>query len=602
MDEQKLNGYQFFKMFSAGVSAVVSRKEHLNSINVFPVMDGDTGTNLLMTLTSTMDETIISSDFSIVINSMSNAAITSARGNSGVIFASFLSGISKAFGHLKEVTIEEFGVGIVKASEEAYHSVSKPVEGTMLTVIRVWTEFINNEYMHYFTFNDLFNNAYEKAIVALEETPKHLDVLQKYQVVDSGAKGFVFFLEGINACSDDFSTMATSMLHEYEVIDFKVDEANEIHKVFETEKVTNRYCCEFTISGEFSQKELLNDIGDAIVITGNQRVSKIHIHANNPMNVMSLIVDANYQVTKAKVDDMVMQVNVKQHSMAKIGILTDSICDLPQSVIEKWQIHMISLNVHADGQTYLDKQTINTAGLAPLLEEQAYPKSSQTDVQQIRLKLDWMLMHYESVIIISVSSKLSGMYNNYHRAIETMDCKSKKVSLIDSKLNSGAQGLLVLRAAELANAGYSHDEIVHSIDALIQKIRIYVSLDTFKYAVKSGRVPNTIGKLGMILNVKPIMTLNEIGEGTAFGMAFSRKQINKKIMKLIKKISKEEEITDYAIVHASNISEANQYSEVFSELLGFAPKFITEISAITTIHAGKGAVAIAILKGHNKNG
>ena len=602
MDEQRMNGYQFFKMFSAGVSAVVSRKEHLNAINVFPVMDGDTGTNLLMTLTSTMDETIISNDFSIVINSMSNAAITSARGNSGVIFASFLSGISKAFGHLKEVTIEEFGVGIVKASEEAYHSVSKPVEGTMLTVIRVWAEFINNEYTNYYTFNELFNNAYEKAILALEETPMHLDVLQKYQVVDSGAKGFVYFLEGIKACSDDFSKIGNHLLIEAGPLVFKEDDSNELHIDHELEAITNRYCCEFTISGAFTHKDLIEGMGDAIVVTGNGRVSKVHIHANNPLKLMNLIVDANYKVTKAKVDDMALQVNVKHHSMAKIGILTDSICDLPQSVLEALQIHMISLNVHADGQTYLDKQTINTSGLAPLLEKQAYPKSSQTDVQQIKLKLDWMLMHYESVIILSVSSKLSGMYDNYHRAMESVDHKSKKISLIDSKLNSGAQGLLVLKAAELANEGYSHDEIVLKLKAFIGQIRIYVSLDTFKYAVKSGRVPNTIGKLGMILNVKPIMTLNEIGEGTAFGMAFSRKQINKKIMKLIKKISKEEEITDYAIVHASNISEANQYSEVFSDVLGFPPKFITEISAITTIHAGKGAVAIAILKGHTKNG
>ncbi len=591
MNEKTLDGNQFYKLFSSGVGKVVSKKEILNSINVFPVMDGDTGTNLMITLTSIMDETEISSDFSVVINSMSDAAIANARGNSGAIFASFLNGLSKSCGHLNALTMEAFSLGVINAYYEAYESVSNPMEGTMLTVIRTWAEFISEEYNRYVSFRELFKRAYEKALVALEETPLHLEILKKHHVVDSGAKGFVYFLEGINLVSDGMRSEHLEAHHSNYFDDSFILSGKH-------EEVTSkkRYCCEFTIKGVFEKSCGLEQFGDSIVITGNQRVTKLHIHVNEPTEIMQFLLKENLHISKAKVDDMRLQVQVHNHRKAPIGILTDSICDLPSSLLEQYQIHMIALNVHSSNQTYLDKQTLDLETLLPLLELRSYPQSSQADSNQIKLKLDWMLMHYESVIIISVSSKLSGMYDNYKKSIERLDQKGKLVTLIDSKLNSGAQGLLVLKAAELSLTTDSHEEIVKVLNQTIKKTRIFVSLETFKYAVKSGRVPNTIGKIGCLLNLKPIMTLNEKGAGTAFGLTLTRKGIKRKITRLIKWISMKEGIVEYAILHAANPEGAKQYSEHFQQILGCPPKFIAEISSITTIHAGKGAVAIAFIK------
>ncbi|GAU78101.1 DegV family protein [Fusibacter sp. 3D3] len=594
MNKQTLDGNQFYKLFRSGVGTVVAQKEILNSTNVFPVMDGDTGTNLMMTLTSILDETKISSDFSVVINSISDAAIENARGNSGAIFASFLNGFSKSCGHLKELTMEAFGLGVVKASNEAYESVSHPVEGTMLTVIRVWADFINKEYKFFASFSDLFNEAYEKALITLEETPLHLEILNKYHVVDSGAKGFVYFLEGINSVSDETFLKENN---NFEIGDFK--KLSIVHNETEAFSAENRYCCEFTLKGKFEGRKTLGSFGDEIVITGNQRVTKVHIHSNNPIGITEFFIKESHFISKAKVDDMLLQVQVRNHQKSKIGILTDSICDLPPALFEKYQIHMIALNVHSNNQTYLDKQTLNFDILSRLLESNSYPQSSQADVGQIKLKLDWMLMYYESIIVVSVSSRLSGMFESYKKAIRVAKNNGKNITLIDSKLNSGAQGLLVLRAAELTLTNFTHEDIVQALNQIAKKTRIFVSLDTFKYAVKSGRVPNIVGKFGMFLNLKPIMTLDDMGSGTAFGIALSTKGINKKIEKLVKYIFVNEGIVDYAIVHAANFEMATQYSERFIEILGVSPKFVSEISSITAIHAGKGAVAIAFIKGDN---
>jgi fatty acid-binding protein DegV len=119
-------------------------------------------------------------------------------------------------------------------------------------------------------------------------------------------------------------------------------------------------------------------------------------------------------------------------------------------------------------------------------------------------------------------------------------------------LNSGAQGLLVTRAAELLDQGYGHMETVREIESLISKTKIYVCLQTIEYAVLGGRISNTVGKIGMKIGLRPIMTLNDQGGGATFGMAFSQKGITRKILGLVKKTVKSRGIEAYSIVHADN--------------------------------------------------
>lgn len=205
MKKATINGKDFYDYVKSGASEVYTWKEDLNRINVFPVKDGDTGTNLAMTMNSIVDETEISDDFNVVIQSMSDAAFESARGNSGIIFASFINGFSNACGQLKTVSMEDFSAGASLAVQEAYSAVSVPVEGTMLTVIKEWADYIKENHKNHHYFSDLLEGAYNRAKSALEETPEKLEILKKSKVVDSGAKGFVLFLSGINTLISEFT-------------------------------------------------------------------------------------------------------------------------------------------------------------------------------------------------------------------------------------------------------------------------------------------------------------------------------------------------------------------------------------------------------------
>jgi hypothetical protein len=599
MKHTEINGIDFYSYFKSGAEEVQRNKENLNAINVFPVKDGDTGTNLAITMNSIVNETTVTEDFHVVINSMSNAAFENARGNSGIIFASFISGFSEACGQLKSINIEQFCSGAKLAVEAAYSAVSIPVEGTMLTVIREWANYIATYHDKHHGFGDLFEAAYEKAKQTLEETPDMLEILRKNKVVDSGAKGFVMFLSGFGKLF--------SGNHSHQDEWTQKDKRNDYYEATESESYNHqhdlnfRYCTEVLLHDSIARKShiepLIAMLGDSMIITGNQKLVKIHIHTDRPDRLTQTLIENGYKVNKSKVDDMFLQAEVEYSPKSKIAILTDSIADLTDAQRIEEQIHMLSLPLIVDESIYLDKRTVTLANLQTILDKcRDYPSSSQPDVKQVKAKFEWLLDHYEQIVAISVASALSGTYASYNRAIMELGEAGKRITLIDSKLNSGAQGLIVYRAAKMANNGESLENILRATIEAIQKTSIYVSLDTFEYAVKSGRVPNKIGGFLMKLGAKPIMTLSKEGKGAAFGLAFSRKAIDRKIYRKVNKILVSEGIEQYAIVHANNPNLAKQYCEAFEALIGFEATIVTDISAITTIHAGLGSVAIAVTR------
>ena len=526
MNKTIINGIDFYNSFKSGAEAVRNNKEFLNKINVFPVKDGDTGTNLAITMNSIVDEATVSKDFDIVIKSMSNSAFENARGNSGIIFAGFINGFNNACGHLKSLSIEQFSNGVTRGVKEAYAAVAIPVEGTMLSVIRAWAEYINSNHNRHQTFDDLLDEAYQTAVIALEDTPNVLEILKKNKVVDSGAKGFVTFLEG-------FSKLISDIIHPQET--FKNERlATERHSShileFENEKPQFRFCTEVLLHESISRKEeverLIEGLGDSEIVTGNESRLKIHIHTDAPDAVTKKLIEQGFKINKSKVDDMLLQTEIENGPKSRIAILTDSIADLTEEQILSEQVHVMSLSLIADESIYLDKVTATKENIETILEHsKVYPTSSQLDVKQIKYKLEWLMQHYEEVIVISVAKALSGTYSSFENAIIDLSEYRDRIHLIDSKLNSGAQGLMVLEAVKMANKGEHAQNIIRQINQEIPKTDIYVSLDTFKYAVKSGRVPNRIGNVLMKLNAKPIMSLNKEGFGTAFGLAFSRKSI-----------------------------------------------------------------------------
>ena len=193
----KLTGKELYWSIISGGKKIIEHQEEINKINVFPVPDGDTGSNLAATATSIIYNSKESDSINIVASSIGDAALDGARGNSGVIFAQFLYGIGVETKGSKNLSPQEFAEIIKKASDYVYKAIPSPQEGTIITVIREWAEYIHANKDTFTDFDTLFIKAELVALEALAHTTEQLEALRIAKVVDAGGKGFVFFIEGI---------------------------------------------------------------------------------------------------------------------------------------------------------------------------------------------------------------------------------------------------------------------------------------------------------------------------------------------------------------------------------------------------------------------
>ncbi|SHE32873.1 DAK2 domain-containing protein [Alkalibacter saccharofermentans] len=587
-----LDGEKIYYSFLSGANEVISQKKVLNEINVFPVPDGDTGNNLASTMTTIIEEAKFEGSARETFKSIADAALIGARGNSGIIFAQYINGISMGLKEDDRISISTFAESVKQAVPHAYAAISNPVEGTMITVIKDWADSIYSLKENAADFYDLISGSLDAAINSLKDTPNKLKVLKDAAVVDSGAKGFVHFIEGF-----------ARFLHTGKIEELNKDSFGGISFEDHPENVHNefnfRYCTEGLVQNEGinldSIKKELKDLGDSLIVAGNESKARIHIHTDNPDEIFMIL--RNYGIIKQqKVDDMKSQYDSIYNRKYKIALVTDSIADLPRDIMDEHQIHMIPLNLMMEDTAYLDKLTITSENFYDLMDQvEEYPTSSQPNYKVVESIFASLTEHYDSVIAITVAKALSGTHQTVSNAAELFIKAGKKIDVIDSKQNSGAQGLLVMKAAELIEKGYDHDEIVDEINRLAQKTKIFVSVNTLKYMVRSGRVNKVTGIAAKIMNLKPVISLDENGMGTILDKAFSTGANTKKIVKRIKEIKKKETDIRYAIVHAGAEERAAEYESTFKEVIGKDPEYIMSISPIVAMSAGIGCVAIAVM-------
>lgn len=589
---QHASGTDVLAWFSSGAQEVTAHMKYLNIINVFPVADGDTGTNLSATIRAMVERSARSFSFGGMLQAISQSGLENARGNSGIIFASYVSGLAQEGAAYEKVSVRDFALIASNAVRHLYNAVEQPCEGTLMSVIRDWAVFLGGNSEKYKNFQELFSAAYREAHRSLENTKNQLAVLRKNNVVDSGAAGFVRFLEGINRALDTGFTVAPVE-----------EEELDVPLAIEEEAPNYRYCTEALIQlnaqstsgGEAiiaNVREVLSPFGDSVIAGLRGDRLKVHIHTNTPAAVMERL-QAYGTLIEQKADDMALQNQLRTSEKGGIGLITDSVADLPDAFLLKNNVSVIPMGIFSHGAVFLDKLTLTLPQLfAHIDAQEAYPTSSQPEPARIQTLLAERLEHFDSLLILSVASQLSGTYRALVGAAQALSTPEHPIMVLDTRLNSGAQGLLVHRAAELIARGKTQQQIVADLEARIPRTKIYVCLNTLAYAIRGGRVPNTIGKIGMALGLRPIMTLDAQGHGAAFGAAFSQQGLTRKIMKLVKRAMQNGGIESYSIVHGGNPTLADEYSNQLTQIIGFAPTFVSEISAVVALHAGPGTVAV----------
>ncbi|MCX6562178.1 MAG: DegV family EDD domain-containing protein [Candidatus Aminicenantes bacterium] len=585
-----LNGSRLYFAILAGGNAVIEDQSYLNKINVFPVPDADTGTNLASTMRAIADGAEPHHSIKATLKSVANAALSGARGNSGLIFAQFIHGMSKEISHESRLTTHAFAESVKRAVHYAHKAIVHPVEGTMITVIREWAEAVYQRRSQTSDFVELMTESLHTARNSLKETTQKLQVLARAGVVDAGAKGFVDFLEGI---LNYIKKGKLARPQKAEVLWAQ----EEITVPAKDKSLEYRYCSEALLTGSDLDPDAIRSVvrrfGESAVVAGSEEKVRIHVHTNRPAELFFELKDHGL-MSQIKVDDMRRQYEAAHERKSRIAIVTDSACDLPPEVLDERQIHVIPLTLSFGDQQFLDKLTIRPDQFYGLLETSpVHPKTAVPPVMTAQNLLSFLASHYDSIIVITLSDKLSGVYNMCLKAAAHI--QGKTVSVIDSRAISAVTGLLVAKASDMAEAGATHDEIVRAIETAVPRTQLLVDVATMKYFVRSGRVSPVKGLIGRLLKVKPIITLDETGKAAEGGKSFSRKANMAKILAQVRKKAAEGELEGYAVVHARNPERAALYEKRLTELLGREPAFIMDVAPVIGVHAGVGTVGVALL-------
>ncbi len=585
-----LDGIRLAVAFQAGTNAVTSDREYLNKINVFPVPDADTGTNLASTLQGIAHELTVDSNIGVVMNKIADSALNYSRGNSGIIFSQFLIGLNDVLSDKESITALEFSSALEHSIELLYESLNNPVEGTIITVMKEWTNsFIKHSKKHQ-DIENIIKHSLLDAKKALANTPNQLEILAKAGVVDSGAKGFVDFIEGIYdfIVSGDIKNIPKPV---------KIDTELTEHIHNNKEEIEYRYCTEAIITDNnidfVKLKRELNNFGDSVVIAGSPKKLRLHIHTNTPDKLFESMKEFG-NISNLKAEDMTRQFEISNERKFPIAIVTDSASDLSMQIINDNQINVIPFTVNFGDTAYLDRVTLSHDRFYELLENNPnHPSTALPSPNTIKNLFSYLLTHYKQVICVHVSKELSGTFNQSETIAK--EFSKDELFVINSKSLSVSEGLVVARIAEAIKNGKSFKDIKNDVSDWITKSEILVDIETLKFMVRGGRVSPLKGLITKVLNLKPIISLDKDGKGIAYGKTFSRNANFKKIISEIGKMADQKEVWNYAIGHGKNIARADKYATELEKIIGKPPLYIENIGPVVGAHNGTGVVGIGIM-------
>ena len=338
MENMTIGGAMLKEMFLTGAALLEKNRAYIDSLNVFPVPDGDTGTNMSMTMQSAVKEiqNCKGTNVSDIAAAASLGALKGARGNSGVILSQILRGFARALSGKEEMAPENFGAALMTGTEAAYKAVMKPKEGTMLTVARMMAEAVAKEANEGANLYKLIDVMIDEGERALRLTPELLPVLKEAGVVDSGGKGLVTILRGFKMVIDgedvDEYVLAPQMQDTAGITGG--EEGADLEAL---DDIEFGYCTEFFIihlDESFSEADLdklrekLMKIGDSVVVAYDSDFIKIHVHSNCPGKILQLALRLG-EIDRIKLENMreqtrellaTMKQNEKENALVAVSI------------------------------------------------------------------------------------------------------------------------------------------------------------------------------------------------------------------------------------------------------------------------------------------
>jgi DAK2 domain fusion protein YloV len=601
-----LDGPRLRRSLIAACDYAQRQRAELNRINVFPVPDGDTGTNLAMTVRAVSDHLRSNTDRSIsaVANEAAQGAVLGARGNCGMMLSHFLLGFAESVTDRDRISPEEFGGALRAGVDKLYSSLEDPVEGTILTVMRDTA--VAAEGAEVYDFVPLVSHVVERARDSLARTPEQLAVLKKAGVVDAGAKGFVSMLEGVLLFVEGVSLAGDS-----EVGPRAGEASNEAMAValadFPETEEQYRYCTEALVRGDdlptqAAVRDVLREHGDSLIVIRSGEVLKIHIHTDEPEEVFTWLRGVGNLVTH-KAEDMKVQHETIGRAgghvtLARrpVGIVTDSASDLPMDIVRAHGIHVVPLSIVDGDKSYRDGIDITAEEFhRKIANAETLPTTSQPTPAAILEGLQAASEESESIVGIFLASTLSGTFHAAEAAASRFD--GAPLQLVDSLGNSLLIGLLVLKATELAEAGWTAERIAEEVRRVRTQSGIFFTVATFERLIASGRVDRKRAMLGSVLGLKPVMGMNAEGEVQAYGKALGVQRARGEMLKILRAhIPRAASKVRFGVVHVGMPEIVDEMTAALRSEYGEHVEVIgAPATPVIATHLGIGAWGVAYM-------
>lgn len=588
-----LDGYRLHRALQAGIQRVISRQEHLNRINVFPVADGDTGTNIALTLSAVLAGVSNRLDRHVgnLLNALADAALDGARGNSGAILAQFFQGLSDGATALRMLSVKRFTRAVRLGADYAREAIAEPKEGTLLTVL---TDFAVSLEAQLATAEvrdlvELLEHGLAAAERSLAGTTQQLDALRRAGVVDAGAAGFVELLRGIVEFINSGSlrdspadTVMPTADGEPLPMDAEVD-------------VEHRYCTECVVSGDAidrrALRERLAEIGSSLVIAGTKQKVKVHVHVDSPAQAF-LIAESFGRLSSQKADDMLAQSAAATAHRRGVAVITDSGADIPDSELERLNIHIVPLRLHFGDRGYLDKVSISPREFyEELARDEGPPKTSQPAPGDFRRQFQFLTTHHDGVLSISLTRRVSGTCQAAESAASRVD--GGPVRVIDSLNVAAGQGLLTMYAAELAAAGLSFDEVTERVVAARSRTFTWGAIADLGHAVRGGRVSRPKKVLADALRLRPVLTAMPDGRVGVGGVLVGKHDMVGKFARFLLKRLDPRRSWRLIVSHGDAPEQAARLRELLvAGLPDVRASWLVELGPALGVHAGPGALVV----------
>jgi len=432
---------------------------------------------------------------------------------------------------------------------------------------------------------------------SLADTTNRLPILKKAGVVDAGALGFVNFLEGMV----DYFKRGKAVDVDVELEGVVEKPGLKLAQEYLPQRIDFRFCIEgVVVSSRINQarlKQHLTQFGDSVVVAGTDQEAHIHVHSNVPAYVLEYLGEAG-EIRSQRVEDMLAQVEEHPSKPQRNGIalVTDSVCDLPQSFLTGQRIYVVPVRVAFGEEEYLDRVEITPNQFYDkLATSKTHPKTSQPSPAEFLRLYHYLARHYAGILSIHLSAEVSGTYQTALDAAQTVSKETGvPIEVVDCRTASAAQGLVVWATTRAIEAGLPLETCKEVAQGAAAGTRFFVFVPTVEYFVRGGRLSPVQGKIAEWLHLKPILTVRD-GKITPAGRVIGQHRAVKRTLAFATDLAQGMAKPSFIIAHTTAPKLAEHYGKLLQGAFPTASMMITDAAPALGSHAGPGGAGIAVL-------